>query len=231
MDKKNFITVVVMGCLNFCHSSTVTAALEKTVEESIMPPLHRRANAFWTSVNHGGTQTFSLEDTRRPGIWKKGIAMVGSIPRYTRNVEIDSSPLRSMEESEKDTINAIDATAHATKKSKKKKKDVEESIHRSRYQNLVLENAAQAYHDHPNDIDGYRNALRESLKDFPIPPDHRHEYEAILLDEEARYFHFILSEKADRGKGMKTILIILKNSIWWVACSLLIILFLYVFIR
>jgi hypothetical protein len=155
--------------------------------------------------------------------------MMGSIPKDTRSVEIDGSPLKSLEEDEEDAIDAIDATAHATKKSTKQREDEEESIHRSRFQNLVLENAARAYQDHPNDIDGYRNALRESLKDYPIPPNHRHKYEAILLDGEARYFYYM--SRDDTTRGVKTIAVILKNSILWVVCFLLIAIFLHIFIK
>jgi hypothetical protein len=111
-----------------------------------------------------------------------------STPKYTRSVEIDGSPLRSLVEGEKGTFTALDATAKAIKTFTKRSDDVEASIHKSQYQNMVLEHAARAYHDHPNDIEGYRNALRESLKDYPIPPNQRHEYAAILYNGEARYF-------------------------------------------
>jgi hypothetical protein len=120
-----------------------------------------------------------------------------NFPNYERRVEIDRGALKSLVAGEKGELSAMDATAKAIKEFTKREDDMEESIHRSRYQNLVLESAARAYKEHPTDIDGYRNAIRESLRDYPIPPARRQNYAAILYNGEARYFHAILSGKVN----------------------------------
>jgi hypothetical protein len=136
-----------------------------------------------------------------------------NIPKYTRSVEIDSTPLRSLVEGEKGSFVALDATAKAIKTFTKRGDAMDESIHRSRYQNLVLKNAARAYKEHPTNIDGYRNAFQESLKDYPIPAAHRHEYAAILLNGEARYFHPIMAGKVDSTRdGENDALLALADS-------------------
>jgi hypothetical protein len=126
---------------------------------------------------------------------KKGREMMSDFPQYGRVEEIDGSPLKSMVEGEKGTLSAHDAIAKTIRNFTKQEDAAEESIHRARYQNMVLEHAARAYQEHPTAIDGYRNALREAVKDYPIPPAHRKEYAAILYNGEARYFHAILADK------------------------------------
>jgi hypothetical protein len=69
----------------------------------------------------------------------------------------------------------------------------ESSLNKIRYQNMAMEASARAYSQHPDDMDAYKHAYREALEGYPIPLNKRAEYEAILLNSEARFYSPILS--------------------------------------
>jgi hypothetical protein len=89
-------------------------------------------------------------------------------------------------------ISLLNGLVDAAKRSEKEEIERDNAVNKLRYQNLAIESSARAYSQSPNDLDGYKKFYRKQLEGYPIPIARRHEYEAVALNAESRYYSPII---------------------------------------